>query len=141
MMDEDIKFRATIEGKTRNEGNFTVVYFTLGDLADPDRLFSLRELVVPWLMAGNKADRYTGRKDEDDTEIYDGDIIECLETVVGAIQKGERGKVVWNGVGFTAVSLPPHDWDPMSPTFAFEHVKVKVIGNIYENPELLEASV
>lgn len=43
----EIKFRARISPKT-------IIAFTLDDLVNPNPLFSIRELVIPWLRAGNK---------------------------------------------------------------------------------------
>jgi hypothetical protein len=101
---------------------------TPDDVLSVGRLYSFRDLEIM---------QFTGLKDKNGKEIYEGDIVEAVETLhdVGV---GERGKVVWANCGFTAQNIPPFDWDPMSPCFKLDTVALKVIGNICENPELLE---
>ena len=119
----EIKFRAVISERN------AVIYFDLTDLVHPSRkdLFSNRELLVPWLLEGNEPDEFTGLKDKNGKEIYQSDIIlhfiNSLET--------ERTIVdyVPTSGGFEPFCKKPW-WRNTSDD-------VEVIGNIYENPELM----
>ena len=87
--------------------------------------------------------QYTGLKDSNGNEIYEGDIVEFLDEEVNYSHCGVEydefiniGKVIFS-----------HDelmgWDITNRNMDLEEVwhyreYIKVIGNIYENPELLE---
>lgn len=83
--------------------------------------------------------QYTGLKDKNDKEIYEGDIlVMSYETnILGT--KTIRNKVEWKGYSdgeyvdnvecWMCGNYPVSDWNTKD---------LEVIGNIYENPELLK---
>ena len=75
-------------------------------------------------------EQYTGCKDKNGTEIYEGDVVK----VEG---DGEIYRVKWIRSGF---GLEPRYNSPRYPVLGNVelHRKIEVIGNIHENPELLE---
>lgn len=73
--------------------------------------------------------QFTGLKDKNGKEIYDGDILES---------KGTRVKIIWSnkdfqGIGFWAIKA---DGDNEVNIHHFVTYG-EVIGNIYENPDLI----
>jgi uncharacterized phage protein (TIGR01671 family) len=66
--------------------------------------------------------QYTGLKDKNGKEIYEGDII------VDSFNHYEKGKVAENTAEFW--------WEVIE--YGLEDAELEVIGNIYENPELLK---
>lgn len=69
--------------------------------------------------------QYTGLKDKNGKEIYEGDIVRG--------KAGSVGQVKWIGSGLTIVGYMGYD---DTHHWGFDET-TEVIGNIYENPELL----
>ncbi len=80
--------------------------------------------------------QYTGRKDINDKEIFEGDIVsfdDCTSTESGYCERGCIGVVEWcnETVSFEVSNrLSAESYEVLD--------ECVVIGNIYENPELLE---
>lgn len=111
----EIKFRAWDK-----DGIFGMIYVSLGDFLDKPQEFEggLQEFEIM---------QYTGLKDKNGKEIYEGDIIQWPDPEVCGI---DRGPVVYGDGWFYA-----DGWcGKGSPAYK----ECEVIGNIYENPELLE---
>ena len=81
--------------------------------------------------------QYTGLKDSHGNEIYEGDIFEAVFELFDGELKNimDVGVVVFKDCAFQVQTFeghyePLHEWAQLSE-------ELKVIGNIYENPELL----
>ena len=76
-----------------------------------------------------KVMQYIGLKDKNDKEIWEGDIIKT--------ERGDWGVIVWNAPFFEVTVS-----EDQSCLYSREWFSnVEVIGNIYENPELLNPTV
>ncbi len=114
----ELKFRAF------DTGNKTWTFVTLGDLIcgacteNGDKPLSGAKQV--W-------EQYTGLKDKNGEEIYEGDILDDGE--------GHVGKVLYN----ERIASFAYEWGICGSTFIGLYTSdMKVIGNIHENGELLE---
>lgn len=72
--------------------------------------------------------QYTGLKDKNGKEIYDEDIVQS--------PVGTKGKVIWYEGGWNIFV----NWEHKSQYFYLSTVnnEFQIIGNIYENPELIK---
>lgn len=71
--------------------------------------------------------QYIGRKDVEGKEIYEGDIVAKTLT-------SEKYKIIYSGCSFKCESIKSKNVKPYPFS---ERVKCIVLGNIHENPELL----
>ena len=80
-------------------------------------------------------EQYTGLKDKNGKEIYEGDI--CKD------QRGYVGKIVWvpNEAGFGFYEYHVRDDGFGLGCMPLSRLRLEILGNIHENPELLEAGV
>ena len=95
------------------------------------------EFVTPWPLCDSVLLQYTGLKDKNGVEIYEGDI---LVRYRGKEYESIR-QIVYDKGSFVCVVRWPHEDGPYAPLqFRTYDANIgEVIGNIYENPELMEA--
>ena len=110
----DIKFRAWIKEKKRLTGSFGL------DDVDCGFLVHLGGSVGP----EDSVMQYTGLKDANGVEIYEGDIVSLANAAPGY----SPAVIDYAGAtfGLSTTSTGIENWE------------IEIIGNLYENPELLE---
>lgn len=144
-MSREIKFRAWLEPRWENDTEANKMYYdvqdsydTLGDVTPEDIMDSFSS----WLHEDHAiVEQYTGLKDKNGKEIYEGDVIS--QYVCGI--KNFKGKdcrryttweVRWNKteccfeLHYLAGSL-------FGDSMMSDDDEYEIIGNIHENPELL----
>jgi uncharacterized phage protein (TIGR01671 family) len=117
-MSREIKFRTWNTRNKMTEGVATLEELVL---ADPEVIgdhYRTRVDDLIWM-------QYTGLKDKEGKEIYEGDVYEYLWDSGGGLEK--RVSV-----------LSDYPYDVVNHIQGQLGGEVEIIGNIYENPELIE---
>ncbi len=123
----EIKFR----GKRIDNGIW--IYFSLIIEEDPIA-DALKYFIKPFnflrgkLVAPETVGQYTGRKDKNNKEIYEGDIVRYRDRYTAV--------VVWKDTGFGLEFIEQVE-NPRTWYYLPNGNVLEILGNIYEHPELI----
>lgn len=91
--------------------------------------------------------QFTGLHDKNDKEIYEGDIVVFDEDTDGYTNAGELHEIKWTNGGWNGFHAVPikylydkryGEWCGGGEMWQFFPYETTIVGNIYENPDLLE---
>lgn len=132
-------------GKQTDNGEWVEGYYykakyyrTNGELCDYITVPRLDEYIIPspkYVVDASTIGQYTGLKDKNGTKIFEGDIIYAVSNFDAA-----NMVVVYDPAEFCLVLC--EDYKTYKPGWGFkclcyESFYMEVVGNIYDNPELL----
>lgn len=134
MTSREIKFRAWHKG-VGEMVRVTSLHFhddgTMNVSLKPLTKVSVNDAMV----RGNEVElmQYTGLKDKNGKEIYEGDVVGWVE------HPQVREVVSFEGASFRITKVGTKDYIHLDEAAAFHGGEcLEIIGNIYENPELLK---
>ena len=125
-----VYFRAKFRKISNGEECWQLSCLTRGKIIDPTALLNFGYIqVTDW-------EQFTCLHDKNGKEIYEGDILEFTEYYVGDFKYSSgRGVVKFDNGSFY---LEDSSLTPALCEEEIENERMKVIGNIHENPEFLK---
>jgi len=124
------------------------IKFRAWDKEENEMIYGLNQMVWNWDLARNKPEilfdgeipitQFTGLKDKNGKEIYEGDVVKIQHPYKNRCWIGEIifDEYAFNGKDFYMAGFI--HFDNPSDLFVEGTDFIEIIGNIYENPELLE---
>lgn len=129
----ELKFRAFLDGD-KSYFTFEDLICYVGDLFHESRGDAK---LYEFLYEGNQPDRYTGCKDKNGIEIYENDIV-CIDystaKTISLVHFGNHQ----NEFSHDVIGFYIYQEGYITETFRYSSNITEIIGNIHQNPEILE---
>lgn len=118
-----------INKRERESGKATLIF-----TPDCDTFIYVPEYHNSWMVKAETVGQYTGLTDKNGTKIFEGDIVSGHLDELFPEQES-RYPVVWHDYGWH-IKCGNRSFDTLEQCWVSEYLEV--IGNIYDNPELLD---
>lgn len=123
-----------IYGDLRQDEDLETAYIGGWDYFTAD--YALQREPFEYPVSPETVGQFTGMKDKNNRKLFEGDIIEYIFPVTNKAVEKETGVVIYDGCGFHIAN----DGCMLCVASGDGDVVIEVIGNINDNPDLLEVS-
>ena len=131
----EIEFR----GKRADNGEWVYGYYYVNTWWKNARIQCNVNGAYQWNVIPETVGQYTGLKDKDGKKIFEGDVVKMEKSHI--LGKLLFGIIEWeNGGLWFHYKNPIHGGTGALGLVAFSGMPAEVIGNVHDNPELLESS-
>lgn len=132
-MNREILFRGKV---------FLKEEWVYGDLVKTKNLAAIKkadgDYFHPTQVSPNTVGQYTGLKDKNGKEIFEGDILDYTELDVFGEDHQYRGVVKWTDDCFVCDNSDNSDSITGLAWVVKQSIELEIIGNVHDNPELLK---
>jgi len=126
-------------GKRKDNGEWLTGFFRVNSFYK-NAIIENPESGFPYIVIPETVGEYTGLQDKNRMKIFEGDVVRIRNEGGGYLDEEYKyAKVKWKN-SYAAFVLFNNDWCDDEGFWDFSPSRCEVIGNIHDNPELLEVN-